>query len=193
MELPERNFADLGPLVPLARSSKSVRKRICKRFSLLSFMLVFIVIKSGLGLNHFFHKNFIHNAGDRFDISAEKVLDGKNNLPAERDVDEIFLPQNGLLLPVFAKLPKSAGEIRGWNFGRINLCIDFFLLRLVCFHKDKISLLKSGKRRADFGDFLFHFHRCGVEMLFQLFEKVDVFLRKRDSLKKTSLLGAQKF
>ena len=138
------------------------------------FVPVFIVVKSGFGLNHFLHQNFIDNAGDCFDISAEKMLDGKNNLPPERHVDEIFLPQNGLLLPVFAKLPKSAGEIRGWNFGRINLCIDFLLLRLVCFHKDKISLLKSGKRRADFGDFFFQFHRSGVEMLFQIFEKVKL-------------------
>ena len=130
---------------------------------------------------------------DCFDISAEKVLDGKNNLPAEWHVDEIFLPQDWLLLPVFAKLPKSAGEIRGWNFGRINLCIDFLLLRLVCFHKDKISFLKSGKRLADFGDFFFHFHRSGVEMLFQLFEKVDVFLRKRDPQRKRVFLVRKNF
>ena len=159
----ERNFADL------ARSSKSVREGeiFGGVFSvLIFFMLVFKFIKSGFGLNHFFHKNFIHNASDCFDISAEKVLDGKNNLPAERNVHKIFLPQNGLLLPVCAKLPKSAREVRGWNFGRINLCIDFLLLRLVCFHKDEISFLKSGKRRADFGDFFFQFHRSGVEMLF---------------------------
>ena len=100
---------------------------------LLLFMFVLIFIKSGLGLNHFLHQNFVNNAGDCFDISAEKMLDGKNNLPPERHVYEVFLPQNELLrfFPSragLAKLPKSTGEIRGRNFGRINLGIDFLLL-----------------------------------------------------------------
>ena len=116
------------------------------------------------------------------------MLDGKNNLPPKRDVDKFFLLDNLSLLPVFAKLPKATGEIRGWNFGRINLCIDFLLLRFVFFHKDEISFLKSGERRADFGDFFFHFHRRRVEMLFQIFEKVKLFLRKRDFQRKRVFL-----
>ena len=151
---------------------------------------VFIVVKSRFGLNHFLHQNFIDNAGDCFDISAEKMLDGKNNLPPERDVDEIFLFQDGLLLSVFAKLPKATGEIRGWNFGRKERKErkERKRKKLVCFHKDKIALLKSGKRRANFGDFFFQFHRSGVEMLFQIFEKVKVFLRKSDPQRKRIFL-----
>ena len=125
----EFHFPEMKFWLGLQREKK--KEITLSSLSFLLFMFVFIFSKSGLGLNHFLHQNFIHNAGDCFDISAEKMLDGKNNLPPEWHVHKFFLPQNGLLCLFpgrVAKLPKSAGEICGWNFGRINLGIDFLLL-----------------------------------------------------------------
>ena len=89
------------------------------------FIPVLKVIKSWNWLNNFLHQNLIHDAGDRFNISAEQMFHGKNNLPPEWHVDKFGWMGNRFLFlrPRFrsAKLPKSAREILVWKLGGINL------------------------------------------------------------------------
>ena len=103
----------------------------------------------------------IHNTGDCFNISAEQMFHGENNLSPEWHVDKFSWMGNRFLFLLAslspAKLPKSAREILIGKFGRINLCVNLFLLGFINFQERKISLIISGKNFCQFSQLLLSF------------------------------------
>ena len=108
-----------------------------------------------------------------FNISAEQMFHGENNLPPEWHVDKFGWMGNRFLFLSSAKLPKSAREILVWEFGGINLCINLFLLGFINLQERKISLIISGKTSANFLNFFCLFHRQSIQMFLQIPEKLQ--------------------
>ena len=65
------------------------------------------------------------------------------------------------------------GEILVWKFGRINFCVNLFLLGFINLQERKISLIISSKTSANFLNFFCLFHRQSIQMFLQIPEKLQ--------------------